>query len=91
MDNRPDKKPGSRGPRHRRRRKERDFDQILVDVARVARVMKGGRRFGFRTTVVIGDRKGKVGMGVARGADVSSAVNKAVAKAKKDMTTIPIN
>lgn len=80
----------SKKPFRRRRRKDREFDQNLVDVARVARVMKGGRRFGFRATVVIGDRKGKVAVGIARGADVTLAVNKAVAKAKKSFIHVPI-
>ncbi len=86
-----DKQNRKNRPRGRRRRKkDREFDQVLVDVARVARVMKGGRRFGFRATVVIGDRKGKVAMGVAKGADVTLAINKAVAKAKKVMKPVPI-
>lgn len=80
----------SKKPFRRRRRKDREFDQVLVDVARVARVMKGGRRFGFRATVVIGDRKSKVAVGIARGADVTSAINKAVAKAKKNFVPVPL-
>ncbi len=83
----PDRKPGRRGPR---RKKDREFDQILVEIARVARVMKGGRRFGFRATVVIGDRKSRAGMGVAKGADVSMAINKAVSKARKKLVTVPL-
>jgi small subunit ribosomal protein S5 len=80
----------SKRPFKRRRRKDREFDQVLVDVARVARVMKGGRRFGFRATIVIGDRKSKVAVGIARGADVTSAINKAVAKAKKNFVLVPL-
>lgn len=71
-------------------RKDREFDQILVEVARVARVMKGGRRFGFRATVVIGDRKSKVAMGIAKGSDVTIAVNKAVRQAKRNFVQVPI-
>jgi small subunit ribosomal protein S5 len=71
-------------------RKPRDFDQTLVDVARVARVVKGGKRFRFRATLVIGDRKGRVGLGVAKGPDVTVAINKAVAQAKKRLVTVPL-
>ncbi len=71
-------------------RKPRDFDQSLVDVARVARVVKGGKRFRFRATIVIGDRKGKVGMGVAKGPDVTTAIAKAVNQAKKNFIMVPL-
>lgn len=65
-----------------------EFDQKLLDLARVTRVVKGGRRFSFRATMVIGNRKGKVGIGVAKGSDVSDAINKAVNKAKKNMVIV---
>jgi len=77
-----------RKPRYKR--EKREFDQAVVDVARVTRVVAGGRRFRFRATVVIGDKKGKVGVGVAKGADVADAVEKAVSKAKKNLIEIPI-
>lgn len=69
---------------------EKDFDQVIIDIARVTRVMAGGKRMRFRACVVIGDRKGKVGTAVAKGADVTLAVNKAVAKAKKNLINVPI-
>jgi len=70
-------------------RKERpEFDQKLLDLARVTRVVKGGRRFRFRATLVIGNRNGKVGIGVAKGNDVSEAVRKAYNVAKKKMIQI---
>ncbi len=79
-----------------RKREKPEFDQRLLDLARVTRVVKGGRRFRFRATMVIGNRKGKIGVGVAKGADVSDAINKAVNDAKKHLvevnmwkTTIP--
>lgn len=53
--------------------------------------MAGGRRFSFRATVVIGDRKGRVGVGVAKGKDVSQAVEKAINQAKKSVITVPIS
>ena len=67
-----------------------EFEQKLLDVARVARVMEGGRRFSFRATVAIGNRKGKVGVGVAKALNVASAVEKAVAVAKKNMIQVSI-
>ncbi len=65
-----------------------EFEQRLLDLARVTRVVKGGRRFSFRATMVIGNRKGKVGVGVAKGSDVSDAINKAVSKAKKEIIIV---
>lgn len=82
-----------------RRRNQRDgnipaepkeFDERVVNIDRVARVVKGGRRFRFRALVVVGDHKGKVGIGVSKGADVTAAVAKAVDVAKKNFVTIPI-
>lgn len=69
---------------------EKQFDERVVSIDRVARVVKGGRRFRFRALVVIGDHKGKVGIGIAKGADVTAAVAKAVDVAKKNMVTVPI-
>jgi len=65
-----------------------EFEQRIIDLARVTRVMAGGKRMRFRACVAIGDKKGKVGWGVAKGADVAIAVNKAVFKAKKNMIKI---
>lgn len=70
------------------RREKPEFEQKLLDLARVTRVVKGGRRFRFRATVVIGNRKGKVGVGVSKGTDVSQAIQKAFADAKKNMITV---
>ncbi|MBU0670805.1 30S ribosomal protein S5 [Patescibacteria group bacterium] len=67
-----------------------DFDQQVIDLARVTRVMAGGKRMRFRACVVIGDKKGQVGMGIAKGADVAIAVNKAVDKARKNLFTVQI-
>ena len=70
-------------------RKERpEYDQTLLDLARVTRVVKGGRRFRFRATLVIGNRNGKAGVGVAKGADVSEAVRKAFNDAKKKLILV---
>ncbi len=69
---------------------EKQFDERVVHVDRVARVVKGGRRFRFRALVVVGDHKGKVGIGSAKGADVTAAVTKAVEVAKKHFITVPL-
>lgn len=70
------------------KREKPEFDQKLLDLARVTRVVKGGRRFSFRATMVIGNRKGKVGVGVSKGTDVSGAITKAINDAKKSMIEV---
>ncbi|MBI2507145.1 MAG: 30S ribosomal protein S5 [Candidatus Niyogibacteria bacterium] len=67
----------------KRERKDSEFDQKLIDLRRVARVVAGGRRFSFRSTMVIGDRLGKVGVGTAKGVDTATAIQKAVRLAGK--------
>jgi small subunit ribosomal protein S5 len=69
---------------------EKQFDERTLHVDRVARVVKGGRRFRFRALVVVGDRKDKVGIGIAKGADVTAAVTKATDSAKKHMIKVPL-
>ncbi len=71
-------------------KKERpEFDQHIVDLARVTRVTEGGKHMSFRACVVIGDRNGRVGFGVDKGPDVQIAVEKAVNQAKKNIIRIP--
>jgi len=67
-----------------------EFEQKLLDIRRTARMIAGGRRFGFRAVVVIGNKKGKAGIGVAKGSDVTIAVDKAVKQAKKYLIDIPL-
>ncbi|MBU1131662.1 30S ribosomal protein S5 [Patescibacteria group bacterium] len=67
-----------------------EFDQKIIDLARVTRVMAGGKRMRFRACVAIGNKKGQFGIGLAKGADVTLAVAKAVNKAKKNLITIPL-
>lgn len=67
-----------------------EYESKLLDVARVVRVVAGGRRFRFRAVVAIGNRKGKVGVGTAKGQDVSLAVEKATAQAKKNLVKVPL-
>ncbi|HWB39539.1 MAG TPA: 30S ribosomal protein S5 [Candidatus Saccharimonadales bacterium] len=69
---------------------EKQFDERTLHIDRVARVVKGGRRFRFRALVVVGDRKGKVGIGTAKGADVTAAVTKAVEVAKKNFVSVTL-
>jgi small subunit ribosomal protein S5 len=69
---------------------EKQFEERVLNIDRVARVVKGGRRFRFRALVAVGDKKGQVGVATAKGTDVTSAVSKAVDVAKKNMQTINI-
>lgn len=73
----------SRAPRERG-----EFEQVTIDARRVARVMAGGRRFNFSLVVVVGDKKGRVGVGLGKGADTALAIDKAVRDAKKNLTTV---
>jgi len=82
-------------PRERRSRpgevrEKSEYDQKVLDLRRTARVVAGGRRFSFRATVVVGNRTGKVGMGLGKGPDVASAVEKAVYQAKKNIIVVPL-
>lgn len=72
-------------------REEKQFEEIVIGIDRVARVVKGGRRFRFKALVVVGDKKGKVGVGVSKGTDVQMAVAKATDVAKKHMIDIPVH
>ena len=90
-------RPERRGPGNDRRGRRQDtppeekqFDERVVHIDRVARVVKGGRRFRFRALVVVGDRKNRVGIGIAKGADVTAAVTKATEVAKKHFIAVPV-
>lgn len=83
-------RPTGGSPRGRRTEEQKEFDQRILELARVTRVTKGGKRMRFRATVVIGDRRGRVGFGIAKGADVTASVNKAATQAKKKMQVVPI-
>lgn len=67
-----------------------EFESKLLDLARVTRVASGGRRFRFRAVMVVGNKAGKVGLGVAKGVDVAQAVEKATRLAKKYVIEVPI-
>jgi small subunit ribosomal protein S5 len=92
-----DQQPQSQPQRPERRNRrpeiqpeEKQFDERTLHIDRVARVVKGGRRFRFRALVVVGDKKGKVGIGSAKGADVTAAVTKATDVAKKNFVSVSL-
>ncbi len=88
---------GQRGGQRGGQRREqapaepKQFEELVINIDRVSRVVKGGRRFRFKALVVIGDNKTKVGVGVAKGADVQAAIAKATEVAKKHLITIAIH
>jgi len=83
------------GPRGQRRdqapAEPKQFEELVINIDRVSRVVKGGRRFRFKALVVVGDHKTKIGVGVAKGADVQAAIAKATDVAKKNLIIIPVN
>ncbi len=83
-------KTQSRAPRGGAPVESSPFEETVINIDRVSRVVKGGRRFRFKALVVVGDGKNKVGVGVSKGQDVQSAVAKATDVAKKNLITIPV-
>lgn len=92
------RRPGGRGegrPRggHRGQQADRpkpEFDQQILAIRRVVRVVRGGRRFSFSIVLAAGDRKGRIGLGVGKAADVSSGVEKALRQARKNMLKLKL-
>ena len=81
-------RPGGRRPQTERVKPE--FDQKILDIRRVVRVVSGGRRFSFSVTMAIGDRNGRVGLGTGKSTDTSLAIEKAIKDAKKKMITLKL-
>ncbi len=78
-------------PRTRRVEEEKEeLDERVIDITRVAKVVKGGRTFGFRVTAVVGDNTGQVGVGIGKARTVPDAIAKATQRARKDMHPVPI-
>ncbi len=69
---------------------DNQFGHEVLEISRVVRVVKGGRRFRFRATVIVGDRAGKIGLGISKSRDVQQAIQKAQARAMKRIVTIPV-
>lgn len=67
-----------------------DFDSRLITINRVARVTEGGRRMSFQTVVAVGNRQGQVGLGIAKSADISKAIEKATRRGRKAVLTLPL-
>lgn len=85
-----DRRRNERKPSRRPERARQEFDQKLLSVRRVTRVVAGGRRFSFSVAIAIGDKKGRVGVGLGKAGDTPIAVEKAVREAKKTLVTIPL-
>lgn len=79
-----------RDNRNRKPREPKEFEEAILQIDRVARVNKGGRTMRFRVSIVIGDKKGRVGFAVGKSGEVITAIQKAVAKAKKELITVPL-
>jgi small subunit ribosomal protein S5 len=81
---------GRGGPRRNDDRERSEFAQKLIGIRRVARVMAGGRRFNFSAAIVIGDKKGRVGVGIGKAMDTQLAIEKATRAAKKSMIFVKL-
>jgi small subunit ribosomal protein S5 len=76
--------------RKRKNEEVEELDERVVDIARVAKVIKGGRRFSFRTTIVVGDNKGRIGIGIGKARAVPDSIRKASERARRNMVTVAV-
>jgi len=90
MVNFPQRRSGGRRRSEGGPREAKEFEQKIIDIRRVTRVVAGGKRMRFRATVVVGDGKGRVGMGIGKGLDVTGAVTKGSTLAKKSLLSVPL-
>ncbi len=84
------RKNSRKAPPRREARVKPEFDQKIISIRRVTRVVTGGRRFSFSVGIVIGDRKGRVGVGLGKAGDTPLAIDKAVRDARKNMIKVPM-
>ncbi len=86
-----ERKKNERRPSRRPEKARQEFDSKTISVRRVTRVVAGGRRFSFSIAMVVGDRKGRVGVGIGKAGDTPIAIEKAMRAAKKSMITVSMN